>query len=85
MEMSINNAKAALTDPPAELKSLLMDERVPQEAKQSLKAAGLDVETINSEGASQDPATELASGSRLQVVDENQNFSCVALSLSCNP
>ena len=75
MEMSINNAKAALTDPPAELKSLLTDERVPQEAKQSLKAAGLDVEKLKGEELPHDSVGELAAGSRLQVVDENQNFS----------
>ncbi|GHJ84624.1 hypothetical protein NliqN6_1026 [Naganishia liquefaciens] len=71
MEMSINNAKAALADPPAQLKTLLTDNRVSQEAREGLKAAGLDVEKLKSKDMTQVAASE----SRLQVVDENQNFS----------
>jgi hypothetical protein len=76
MEMSIDNAKAALAKPTAELKALLTDERVPQEARDGLKAAGLDVEALKgsevAKGASSGSVT-----SRLQVVDEHQNFSYV--------
>ena len=76
MEMSIDNAKAALANPTAELKALLTDERVPQEARDGLKAAGLDVEALKgrevAKGASSGSTT-----SRLQVVDEHQNFSYV--------
>lgn len=75
MEMSINNAKAALANPPDELKTLLTDERVPQEARESLKAAGLDVENLKSDKVAESSGTELSAGSRLQVVDEHQNFS----------
>jgi hypothetical protein len=75
MEMSINNAKAALANPPDELKTLLADERVPKGAKESLKAAGLDVEKLKSDTAAGSSGSETATGSRLQVVDEHQNFS----------
>jgi hypothetical protein len=75
MEMSINNAKAALANPPDELKKLLTDERVPQEARESLKAAGLDVEKLKSDKAAGSSVSETTTGSRLQVVDEHQNFS----------
>ena len=78
--MSINNAKAALADPPAQLKTLLTDNRVSQEAREGLKAAGLDVEKLKSK----DMAQVAASESRLQVVDENQNFSYVGLSIYRN-
>lgn len=75
MEMSIDNAKAALANPTAELKELLTDERVPQEARDGLKAAGLDVEALKDrEGAKGAPSGSAAT-SRLQVVDEHQNFS----------
>lgn len=82
MEMSITNAKAALANPPSELKTLLTDERVPQEAREGLKAAGLDVEKLKREGTKQVSSSETSAGSRLQVVDEHQNFSYVTLSSS---
>jgi hypothetical protein len=76
MEMSIDNAKTALANPTAELKELLTDERVPQEARDGLKAAGLDVEELKKrDGENASSGKEITS--RLQVVDEHQNFSYV--------
>ncbi|KAI5454161.1 Dynamin-like GTPase that mediates homotypic ER fusion [Naganishia albida] len=74
MEMSIDNAKSALANPPAELKELLTDERVPQEAGDGLKAAGLDVEGLKEQELEKKVAGNQVT-SRLQVVDEHQNFS----------
>lgn len=66
MNQSIDIAKAALADPPAELKQLLQDERLPQVAQEGLKEASSAAPTTN--------GTKPVSTSRLQVVDENQNF-----------
>lgn len=72
MEQSIDVAKAALADPPAELKRLLQDERVPEVAREGLKEASPALATSNG-GKSNGTSTPLPTG-RLQVVDENQNF-----------
>lgn len=81
MEMSIDNAKAALANPTAELKELLTDERVPQEARDGLKAAGLDVEALKDRKVAKEGAPSgTVATSRLQVVDEHQNFSYVTRS-----
>lgn len=76
MEMSIDNAKSALANPPAELKELLTDERVPQEARDGLKAAGLDAEGLKEQELEKKEEGNQVT-SRLQVVDEHQNFSYV--------
>jgi hypothetical protein len=77
MDMSITNARKALENPTEELKQLLIDERVPQEAKEGLKEAGLDVESLKHGGKTEDKPSNGKAGSRVQVVDENQNFTYV--------
>lgn len=77
MDMSITNARKALENPTEELKQLLTDERVPQEAKEGLKEAGLDVESLTHSGKTEDKPSNGKSRSRVQVVDENQNFTYV--------
>ncbi|KAJ9104579.1 Dynamin-like GTPase that mediates homotypic ER fusion [Naganishia friedmannii] len=79
MEMSINNAKAALANPSAQLKVLLADPRVPEEARQGLEEAGLDVQSLgeSGNGSKVEKGGDASAGraeSRVQVVDEHQNF-----------
>lgn len=79
MELSIDNAKAALANPPPELKSLLADERTPQGAKDALveamhspppaSAMNGDKGRLDGKGVSR------PGDGRLQVVDEEQRFS----------
>jgi hypothetical protein len=76
MELSVDNALAAIANPSAELKSLLSDERTPQAAKDALAHA---MNGSKSGVAADKGIVHRSSGDerdgRLQVVDEQQRFS----------
>lgn len=79
MELSIDNAKAALANPPPELRSMLANDGTPQAAKDALaevmKGSATGSVINGNKGTSGENDRNSPGDGRLQVVDEEQRFS----------